>query len=378
MKIVVLGAGLVGSAIVRDLAMDSRFQVTAVDANPDRLKKLADGEKVRTIAADLSRPEEVRRQVREADIVVDALPGFLGFRTFRAVIEAGKNVVDIAFFPEDPFELEELARKRGVTAIMDCGVAPGMSNVLVGYASNQLDETESVRIYVGGLPVVRRWPYEYKAVFSPIDVIEEYTRPARIVEHGQVVVREALSEVELIDFPEIGTLEAFNTDGLRTLIRTIPAPDMREKTLRYPGHAEKMRLLRESGFFRTEPVDVQGNIVRPIDVTARLLFPLWQLREGEEDLTIMRVEVIGKREGKRIHIRYDLLDRYDVQTGIHSMARTTGYTATTTVRLLAQGLYQRKGVSPPEYLGRDGQCVTFLLDGLREKGVVYQETIFSE
>ncbi len=378
MKIVVLGAGLVGSAIVRDLAMDSRFQVTAVDANPDRLKKLADGGKVRTIAADLSRPEEVRRQVREADIVVDALPGFLGFRTFRAVIEAGKNVVDIAFFPEDPFELEELARKRGVTAIMDCGVAPGMSNVLVGYASNQLDETESVRIYVGGLPVVRRWPYEYKAVFSPIDVIEEYTRPARIVEHGQVVVREALSEVELIDFPEIGTLEAFNTDGLRTLIRTIPAPDMREKTLRYPGHAEKMRLLRESGFFRTEPVDVQGNIVRPIDVTARLLFPLWQLREGEEDLTIMRVEVIGKREGKRMHIRYDLLDRYDVQSGIHSMARTTGYTATTTVRLLAQGLYQRKGVSPPEYLGRDGQCVTFLLDGLREKGVVYQETIFSE
>ena len=375
MNITVLGAGLVGSAIIRDLAADRDFRVKAVDVDGERLQRLERQVPVQTVVADCSRTDEVKRLVEDADLVVNALPGFLGFQTFRAVIEAGKSLVDIAFFPEDPLTLDELARERGVVAIPDCGVAPGMSNVLVGYAAHRLERVNKVRIYVGGLPVVRRWPYEYQAVFSPADVIEEYTRPARLVEHGKVVVREALSEVELVDFPEIGTLEAFNTDGLRTLIHTIPAPDMREKTLRYPGHAEKMRLLRESGFFETEPIEIGGIKVRPREVTSRLLFPLWEMKEGDEDITVMRIVVEGEQAGRRILYRYELLDWYDSDTGIHSMARTTGYTATTTVRLLARGLYDRKGVSPPEFLGKDARCVEFLLAGLKEKHVVYREFV---
>jgi saccharopine dehydrogenase-like NADP-dependent oxidoreductase len=223
--------------------------------------------------------------------------------------------------------------------------------------------------------VVREWPDEYKAVFSPVDVIEEYTRPARMVENGRIVVKPALSDPELIDFPEVGTLEAFNTDGLRSLIRTINAPDMKEKTLRYPGHIEKMKLLRETGFLSREPVDVGGNMIRPMDLTARLLFPRWKLREGEEDFTVMKVILNGKRDGKRIRYTWDLFDRYDSATGVHSMARTTGYTASVVLRLIANRVYTEPGITVPEFIGKHPECVNFLIEGLKRRGIHYREEI---
>ncbi|MFH1936268.1 MAG: saccharopine dehydrogenase C-terminal domain-containing protein, partial [Bacteroidota bacterium] len=247
-KIIILGGGLIGGPMALDLAKDSGLQVTVADNNKEVLQKLAEGNAIKPLLMDLSFPEEVTRLVSSYDLVISAVPGFMGFQTLKAVIEAGKHVVDIAFFIEDPFELDLLAKGKSVTAIMDCGVAPGMCNVLIGYADHQLDETEKVAYYVGGLPQVREWPYEYKAGFSPIDVIEEYTRPARLVENGRVVMKPALSDPELMNFAGIGTLEAFNTDGLRSLIHTIKAPDMKEKTLRYPGHIEKMRMLSDTGF----------------------------------------------------------------------------------------------------------------------------------
>jgi saccharopine dehydrogenase-like NADP-dependent oxidoreductase len=309
------------------------------------------------------------------DIAVNAVPGFMGFQTLKSIIETGKDVIDIAFFPEDPFELDEPAKEKGVTAIVDCGVAPGMSNVLIGHVDSLLDKTEQILIYVGGLPEIREWPYEYKAPFSPIDVIEEYIRPARFVENGRLVVRPALSEPELIDFPDVGTLEAFNTDGLRSLAKTMDISNMKEKTLRYPGHIEKMRLLRETGFFSRDEVDVNGSRIRPIDLTSRILFPKWEYSRGEADITVMQVTVEGAISGQRLRYRYDLFDRYDDVTETSSMARTTGYTATMAVRLLANGMYSRKGLSVPEYIGRHPECVEFLLKGLKDRGVVYKETI---
>jgi saccharopine dehydrogenase-like NADP-dependent oxidoreductase len=306
-------------------------------------------------------------------MVVNALPGFMGYQTFKAVIEAGKNIVDIAFFIEDPLPLDAMAKKNNVTAIMDCGVAPGMCNILIGYADHMLDETEDVLYVVGGLPEIREWPYEYKAVFSPIDVIEEYTRPARYIENGTLVTRPALSDPEFMNFPGIGTLEAFNTDGLRSLAFTIKAKNMKEKTLRYPGHIAKMALLRETGFFSQIPVDVNGVKIRPIDMTARLLFPLWKLKPGEVDITVMKVIVTGKKEGKRVRYTWDLFDKYDPITGIHSMARTTGYTATVAARMIADGLYKRKGVTVPEFIGQDPACVKYMLEGLKERGIIYEE-----
>lgn len=375
MKIIVLGAGLVGAPMALDLAADPGFEVTVADVNDAALARLQGRPRLTPIRRDLADPKAVEGLVKDFDLVLSAVPGFMGFATLQAVIAAGRNVVDIAFFPEDPFLLDEQAKARGVTAVVDCGVAPGMSNILTGHVDALLDETRRVLIYVGGLPEVRLWPFEYKAVFSPVDVIEEYVRPARFVEHGQVVVRPALSDPQLLDFPGVGTLEAFNTDGLRSLARTISAPFMKEMTLRYPGHIALMRVLREIGLFGQDEVEVKGARVRPLDLTAKLLFPLWKLEEGERDLTVMRVEVEGRKDGASFLYAYDLLDRYDPASRTHSMARTTGYTATTAIRMLAQGLYGRKGIIVPEFIGADEACVKFILAGLRDRGIVYRESV---
>ncbi|MCP4901116.1 MAG: saccharopine dehydrogenase, partial [bacterium] len=325
-----------------------------------------------TVHRDLRNPQDVAAVIADHDLVLNAVPGFMGFETLQAIIEAGKNVVDIAFYSQNPFDLDALAKARGVTAIVDCGVAPGMSNLLIGHIDEQLDRTDSILIYVGGLPEIRRWPFEYRAVFSPTDVIAEYVRPARYVENGKLVIREALSDAELIDFPGIGTLEAFNTDGLRTLADTINAPNMKEKTLRYQGHIEKMAVLRGAGFFDEDPVEINGHSIRPIDFTAKMLFPQWQMEEGEVDITVLQIVVEGQKNGTSQRYVYNLLDKYDAASNTHSMARTTGYTATVATRMLAEGLYDQKGISPPEFVGRHQKCVDFMLKGLAERGLEFK------
>lgn len=375
-KIIVLGSGLVGAPMCVDLAKESHFEVTAVDIDIDSLKSLEKGNYlIKTIQDDLSKTEKVRELIKPYDVVISAVPGFMGFQTLKAVIEAKKNVIDIAFFSEDPFLLDVLAKRNEVTAVVDCGVAPGMSSILVGHVNQLLDETHNVMIYVGGLPEVREWPYEFKAGFSPIDVIEEYIRPARYIENGRLVVKPALSEPELIHFPGVGTLEAFNTDGLRTLATTISAPNMKEKTLRYPGHIEKMAVLRETGFFDKDKITINEAKIRPLDLTARLLFPKWKLNGNDKDITIMKLIVEGKKAEKKLCYTYELLDRHDSFTNTHSMARTTGYTATLVLRMIAQGLYKRKGVSAPEFIGQQPECVHYVLSGLKDRGVVYKETV---
>ena len=204
---------------------------------------------ISTIRRDISKPENVTSLVHDYDMVINAVPGFMGFKTAKAIIKAKKNSICISFYKEDPFQLDKLALKNNVTMIMDCGLYPGMGSALIMQTTMKLDKIDSILTYVGGLPQIREWPSEYKAVFSPIDVIEEYIRPARIKVDGIEKVKPALSDSEYIFFPKIGTLEAFNTDGLRTMIKTINATNMKEKTLRYPGHIEKMIILRELGFF---------------------------------------------------------------------------------------------------------------------------------
>ena len=375
MKILVLGAGLVGGPMALDLARNGEFEVTSADLSAEALTRFNGVAGITTVQADLGNTEVLKSLVSNHDLVISAVPGFMGFRTLESIIECGKNVVDIAFFPEDMFLLDAKAKQMNVTAICDIGVAPGMSNVLIGYGASMLDTLEKGITYVGGLPVVRTWPFEYKAVFSPIDVIEEYTRPARYIDGGRLVVREALSDPELIDFPNIGTLEAFNSDGLRTLATTVKGDYLIEKTLRYKGHIEKMAVLRDTGFFDKEPILINGTMISPLEFTARLLFPKWKLQPGEEDLTIMRVITEGLKDGVRKRYTWDLFDKLDKETGVHSMARTTGYTATVVARLLSEGLYSHKGVSAPEYLGKDAGIVEFLLQGLRERGIVYTETL---
>lgn len=367
-KVTILGAGLVGATIALDLK--NQFQVTSIDLNEEALSNLS-SQGIETQKQDLSSPETVKKVIADADIVVGAVPGFMGFNMLKAVLEAGKDIVDISFFPEDPFKLDEFAKNQGLTAIVDCGVAPGMGNIILGY-HNQTMKVESYKCLVGGLPQVREWPYEYKAVFSPIDVIEEYTRPARYVQNGQLIVREALSDAELLHFEKAGTLEAFNTDGLRSLIDTMPhIPDMIEKTMRYPGCIEYLKVLRETGFFSEEAIEVNGQMVKPIDLTAKLLFPKWKLKPGKGDITVMRIVISGEENGQKVTYQYDLYDEFDHGTNTTSMARTTGYTCTAAVNLLANGHFDRKGICPPEYIGETEKNLNFCFDYLKERGVIY-------
>ncbi len=377
-NVIVLGGGLVGGPMAVDLAKNDEFKVTVADISENVLDGVKKREpKIETLRADLSDAATVKKMAGPFDLVLSAVPGFMGYQTLQAIIEAKKDVVDIAFFPEDPFGLDEAAKKSGVTAIVDCGVAPGLSNLLVGHVNEELDALDTALIYVGGLPEVRTWPFEYKAVFSPIDVIEEYTRPARYIENGSVVIREALSDPEFIDFKKVGTLEAFNTDGLRTLAETISAPNLKEKTLRYPGHIEKMAVFRETGLFSQEEIEVNGVRVRPLDVTAKLMFPKWKLLQGEVDITVMRVIVEGKKGDRTSRFTFDLFDKYDADTDTHSMARTTGYTATAAIRMLAEGMYDVPGVTPPELLAKKKGCFDFILERLRERNIVCSERIES-
>jgi saccharopine dehydrogenase-like NADP-dependent oxidoreductase len=208
-----------------------------------------------------------------------------------------------------------------------------------------------------------------------VDVVEEYTRPARLRRNGKTVVLPALSEVEAVDFPEVGALEAFNTDGLRTLLRTSATPEMVEKTMRYPGHAEWMRGLRQTGFFDDKPITVGQAAVSPREVTARLLERAWAFDDQEEDLTVMRVRVEGVRAGRKERHTFHLFDRYHAPTRTSSMARTTGYTATAMVRVLARGLYRKPGITPPELLGGDPTCYDFVMKELEARGIRFSHQV---
>jgi lysine 6-dehydrogenase len=372
-RIVVLGAGMVGSAIAADLCRE--YRVTAVDASRERVEALAAEHPLTGQVADLSRAEIVRSVVRDADLVIGAVPGFMGFATLQAIIDAGKNVVDISFFGEDPFALDALAQAHGVTAVVDCGVAPGLSNMVLGYHAPRMT-VEAFRCLVGGLPAVRTWPWQYKAPFSPIDVLEEYTRPARLVEHGAIVTRPALSEPEPVEIAGVGTLEAFNTDGLRSLLVTMrQVPNMAEKTLRYPGHIDLVRALRESGFLSQEPITAGDSQVRPIDVTAALLFQQWRLGRGEPEFTAMEITVHGQEGETPREYVYRLLDRTDERTGTSSMARTTGYTCAAAARLVLEGRFTRVGICPPEYVGADETCFERVLADLAARGVQVERAL---
>ena len=371
-RALVLGGGMIGSTVARDLSGD--FDVTVADVRPDVLVRL-DADGLRTVRADLADPAAVARVADGQDVVVGALSSTLGFQTLRTVIEAGRNFVDISFMREDARALDPLARRQGVCCVVDCGVAPGLSNLLAGYAATQLDPCERIDIYAGGLPVERPWPYQYKAGFAPSDVIEEYTRPARIKVGGKVVVREALSEPELIDFPELGMLEASLTDGLRSLLATVDVPNLNEKTLRWPGHSELMRVLRHTGFFGKEPIKVGRLDIRPLDVTSVLLFPKWTFAPGEADVTVLRVSAVGRQSGRRVRRTWDLVDRHDPATDTRSMSRATAFPAAIMARLVAAGRFATRGVHAPEVVGARPGMVDWMLAELARRGVRVAERV---
>jgi len=375
LRIIVLGCGKIGSVIARDFAESVDGAEVVVADKSERMAEAA-ASRIREAewtSVDATDYAGLVESVRGFDLVIGALPGDYGYQALRAAVEAGVDMLDVSFTPENPLELDEAAREAGVTVVPDCGVAPGLSNMLVGHAAAKLDRVRAAHIMVGGIPERPVPPLGYTITWSAEGLIDEYMRDVRIVEGGRIVEVPALSGLEEIEFPGVGRLEAFYTDGLRTLVQTLPEVEsMWEKTLRYPGHVERIRLLRALGFFDEEPVAVEGVQVSPRLVTARLLERSLRMPDVG-DILAMTVEVAGERQGADTRYRYYILDRYDRAKEVTAMARTTGYTASIVAQKLAQGAIKEKGVVPPERLGMDESLFKDILSGLRERGVQVEE-----
>lgn len=376
MKAVQIGAGLVGSIIAAD--MSRNYDVTVVDLNENALTSIREGNtKITTAVCSCTDSVGLSQLVGDADIVTAGVPGKFGRKMMEIVIKSGKNMADISFMPEDFEELDGLAKEYGVTVVPDMGVAPGMSNFLVGRGAALLDEVENAVIYVGGIPHKPVPPFNYQITWSAADVIEEYTRPARYVKDHSPVVCEAMGELYEKEFPKAGLLETFITDGLRSLIKNINAKNMEERTMRWPGHVAQMRLLREMGLFDEEKRNLGGVEVVPRDIACDLLFPMWKMdpEKGDRDLTIMQVEVSGYKGRDLLTYTWDLWDIFDEKTWKNSMGRCTGFSCSIFAQAIVKGLIKDKGVIAPEKLAASDELYNFVMSEQRGRGIKYEESV---
>ena len=358
MRMLVLGAGLQGSACAYDLLQNPEVtQVRLADLHfehlPQFLKTLA-GERLIPTPLDVRDREAVLGLMRDCDAVMSAIPYYFNLQLAQCAVESGVHFCDLGGNTEIVFKQKELsdkARAKGITIVPDCGVAPGMVNILAQYGIEQLDTVESVRIYVGGLPQHPEAPLNYQIVYSLEGVLDYYTTQSWVVRNGKRQHVTALSERESIEFPApVGTLEAFHTaGGLSTMAFRYEGkiPTMEYKTLRYPGHAQIMETIRELGLLDLEPVDVKGMKVVPRDVFVSVVGPRLTKPEGR-DLLALRVTVKGTKDGKPAERRFDLIDRYDETHGISAMMRTTGYSLSITGQMQVRGDVKPAGVWTPD------------------------------
>lgn len=376
MKILSVGCGNIGSVAAEDLSK-SRIHDEVVVADYDKTRAKAVAEKIGTnnvspMQLDVTKPDSLDRTLDKYDAVMGFLPGNLGFRLMEACITAGVGLVDVSFMAEDPLRLDKRAAEAGVTIVPDCGLAPGISNLLVGHAVSELDEVEAVHIMVGGLPEKPVPPLGYVITWSPESLIDEYTRKAGIVRNGKCVRVEALTGLETVDFPGVGELEAFWTDGLRTLMSTVKAGDMWEKTLRYRGHAEKIKAFEQLGFFDEEEIDVDGVKASPRKLTVELLGQKLRMPD-QKDIVALSVEVCGVKNHTKTFYVYHLLDCYDRKNGVTAMARTTAYPASIITQLMLDGAVKEKGVVPPEKIGMNKDVFKRFMSELEKREVNVRE-----
>lgn len=368
MRILVLGGGNIGIVVAKDLAESlPSFEVVVADKKPSRIKGVKDN--ISLVQLDASNYNELVDVAKTFDLVVGALPGEIGYQSVKACIDAKVDMVDVSYMPENPLTLNQDAVKAHVTVIPDCGLAPGLSSMLVGHAVSMLDRVDNVHVMVGGLPRERLPPLGYTVTWSVDGLIDEYSRKARIIENGETVEVEVLSGLEKLEFSNVGELEAFYTDGLRTLLHTVKGvKSMWEKTLRYPGHAEKIKLLKALGFFSEEPVEVNNFSVSPRKVTAKLFGK--KLRRPEvRDRVVMKVDVNGVKEEVETCFTYHMLDDYDEKFGVTAMARTTAYPASVVAQFLVQKAITEKGVVPPEKIGMKKNLFNKIMAELEEREI---------
>ena len=360
MEIAVLGGGMVGSLIATELSKD--YHITVIDNEPRNLK----GVKSKIIDVN---SKEFPLEILNYNIAINCLPGFMGFKILETLIDKEVSCIDISFMPENCLDLSEMAQTKNCIVVPDAGVAPGLSNLIIGniVANNDIKE---IKIMVGGLPKKKNPPWNYKAPFSPIDVIEEYTRPASIKVNGEILVKEALTDIQNFEVENIGELEAFLTDGLRTLLNSDQKisniPNLSEYTIRYPGHADLIKKLIKDGSFSNDIIQYQNKKITKKEKTCMKLFKEWKLND-EDEFTFM---IILAKTKTGEDITYTVYD--ERKNGWSSMSRTTGLTACAFTKLLVNKKINGSGIQCPEKLGQIESNYTFVLDYLKEKGISIQ------
>ena len=378
MKIIVLGCGNIGSVAAKDLAESlPSAEIVMADVNKSRAEEAASkigADNVSWVQTDASNYSELVSTIKKFDMAVGALPGSVGYQACKASISAKVDVVDVSFMPEDIMTLNKDALKAKVCVVPDCGMSPGLGSILVGHAVSKLDQVESVHMLNGGIPQKPVPPLDYVITWSAKDLIELYTRKANIVRGGKIIQVEAMSGLEKIVFPSVGTLKAFYTDGLRTLLHTVKvSKEMWEKSIRYPRHIERIKLLKTLGFFQEKPIEVEGINISPREVTAKLLE--MKLKRPEiQDIVLMLVEVSGLKDGEKVVYTYHMLDRFDKKRKVTALARTTAYTASVVAQLVASKTIKEKGVIPPEKLGMNEKLYKKFMGMMKKRGVVVKES----
>lgn len=372
----VFGAGSVGRAIVYDLyERVTGSDLLVIDSNPSNLAETSRiVSKAEFRKVEIRDSDDLHRIMKDVDVAVNSLPGKFGKLSWIAAIKAETDLVDISYSEDDPTAYNMQASDAGVTIVPDAGVAPGLSNMMAGRAYAQLEEVRELKIYVGGIPEEPVPPLGYLVTWSPEDLIEEYLRDARIVENGSLMKKPALSDLERIYIPEVGELEAFLTDGLRTMLKTLKGVKfMAEKTLRWPGHAEKIELLKTLGYLSKEPIACSSESISPAQITAKLFKE--RLRGDSRDLVVLIVHARGRRSPSDIEIEYRMIDRYDPSTGLTALARTTAFVATGIVKLISEGSLPGPGVIPPEVIGMDETLFASIAEWLSWRGIRIVERV---
>ncbi len=375
MQILSIGCGYIGSVLAEELVNNLDFEKLIIcDSTKVKIIEIAKklGDRVFPLKLDISNYSNLLRIIENADLVIGLAPGRLGFSVMKACVEKKKNLVDLSFMAEDPFFFAESALKSRVSIIPDCGFAPGLSNILIGKASSELDEVEDAIIYVGGLPQKLISPLNYKVTWCVEDLLEEYTRKAKIIRNGKTVEVEALEGLEEIEFEELGTFESFFTDGVRTLHHTIKTNNMWEKTLRYPGHVEKIKLIKKLGLLNKESL-------KSIKITPwEFMVKFWEENLsyfGEKDFVLMRIKVRGRKDSIQFLHTYELVDYFDEQRNITAMGRSTAFTAFAVIKLLIENRINKRGIIPPEILGMDKDLLEEIRRILKEKKIEFKEKI---
>jgi len=374
LRVVVFGSGLMGHTVARDLVKSKSVdEVTVCDVDRNRLQYLTRVERSSKLSVkvhDVRRKDETVRLMRNYDVGVGALPHAFSEYTILSTIRAGVDFVDLIFgWRFGRTGIDSAAKKKGITIIPACGLAPGLSNILVMAGAEQLDVVEEVHIKVGGIPEKPKPPLNYRIVFSFEAVLEEYLRDARIIKHGRIIDVPALSGVEALSFPHpIGRCECFYTDGLSTLIQTMRnVREMDEKTIRWPGHVDQLRTLIECGLLDTAPVEFNETSIVPRKFVSRLLSDKLMLG-NDRDLTLLRIDVMGNKEKRQVHRRYEMIDHYDAKHRTTSMARTTAFPCSIAAQLLGSGRVATKGVCPPE-LAFKNELRNDFLGYLKQRGL---------